>query len=296
MGLLPKDMLILPPYDDRLFKVIMTSPEAKPVLIFVSEGIIESRVKDVQIRNTELPISDIKEKTQQFDVNCLIDDKTQVDIEMQASRMKEEAGSDHGQLRARSIYSLCDLHASQSSKGVEYDRLRRTYQVMFCAFPVFKGHSELIYRFSMRHDTNNWLLHNAIQSVFVDLTKLDDIVKKPTEQMSDMECLSVFLRYADNPDYRDTVNRVIEAREALAVAGEILMSVSKDEHERAILHSRRMAQMDVESNLLTAERIGRTEERFKIARNALQMNISIDEISKLTGLTSEEVEQTRINI
>jgi predicted transposase/invertase (TIGR01784 family) len=150
----------------------------------------------------------------------------------------------------------------------------------------------------MRHDTENWLLHNAIQSIFVDLTKLNEVIKKPITQMTDMESLSVFLRYADNPDYRDVVNKVIETREALAVAGEVLMSVSKDERERAILHSRRMAQRDLESNLATAERIGRTEgERAKalsIAHSALIKGMSIADIADITGLTYKEIEDLRI--
>jgi hypothetical protein len=35
---------------------------------------------------------------------------------------------------------VCDLHASQPSKGVRrYDRLARTYQVTFCSYTVFKA-------------------------------------------------------------------------------------------------------------------------------------------------------------
>jgi predicted transposase/invertase (TIGR01784 family) len=302
MGLLPKDADILPPYDDRIFKVIMTSPEAKPVLMLVSSIIIESLVVDVLVRNTELPVSDVNEKAQRFDVNCLINNDLQADIEMQANRMREEAGGKHENLRARSIFNLCNLHTSQDSKGKEYNRLIRTYQVMFCAFPIFEGHSELIYRFSMRHDTDNWLLHNVIQSVFVDLTKLGEVVKKPVDRMTDMERFSVFLRYADNPDYRDTVNKVIETREALTVAGEVLMSVSKNERERAILHSRRIAQRDLESNFAAAERIGRAEgrtegrqeERFAVARSLISMKLPIEQIVLVTGLTREEVEQSRV--
>ena len=43
--------------------------------------------------------------------------------------------------------------------------------------------------------------------------------------MTDMERFSVFLRYAENPDYREIVNKVIESKEGLAVAGELLMSI-----------------------------------------------------------------------
>jgi len=297
MGVLPKDAEILPPYDDRLFKVIMTSPDAKPALKFVVKEIINDSVDDVVVRNTEMPVSDINEKMPRFDVNCLINDGSQADIEMQAHPMKEESGSGHEILRARSIFNLCDLHATQNSRGVEYNCIRRTYQVMFCAFPVFKGHSEFIYRFSMRHDEDNWLLHNAIQSVFVDLTKLNDIINKPAEQMTDMERFSVFLRYADDPDYRDIVNRIIDTREALKVAAEVLMSVSKDEREKAILRNRKIARMDYESDMRTSERIGRREGRkegiLTVAKNALQMNMDIDAINRLTGLTYREIEDLR---
>jgi hypothetical protein len=33
MGLLPMDIDILPASDDRVFKLLMTSPEGKPVLV-----------------------------------------------------------------------------------------------------------------------------------------------------------------------------------------------------------------------------------------------------------------------
>ena len=47
----------------------------------------------------------------------------------------------------------------------------------------------------MRHDTDNGLLHNtdngllhdAIKILYVELTKLKDVINKPIEQMTDME-------------------------------------------------------------------------------------------------------------
>ena len=136
MGILPKGIEILPPYDDRLFKAMLTKPEAKPALLFIAPQIVKRPVVNVLVRNTELPIEDVNEKAEQFDINCAIDDDSQADIEMQGSRMKEEKDSDQSNLKARSIYNLCDLHSSQPSRGKSYDALSRTYQVMFCNFPV----------------------------------------------------------------------------------------------------------------------------------------------------------------
>ena len=44
---------ILPPSDDRVFKLILTSPEAKPVLIDLVSSIIKRPVVDVVVRNNE---------------------------------------------------------------------------------------------------------------------------------------------------------------------------------------------------------------------------------------------------
>ena len=39
------------------------------------------------------------------------------------------------------------------------------------------------------------------------------------------------------------------------------------------------------------ERIGKIEERFAVARNALQMGMSVADISKLTGLADSEIKK-----
>ena len=145
----------------------------------------------------------------------------------------------------------------------------------------------------MRHDTDNGLLHNAVQVLFVELSKLKDILKKPVDEMTDMERISVFLRYAENPDYRDVVNRVIESKEGLAVAGEVLMSISKDERERAIFRNRRIALADQESNRVTAEHnlaLAKKENSLTIAQNLLNIGDTVDKIIMVTGLTREEIE------
>jgi hypothetical protein len=73
------------------------------------------------------------------------------------------------------------------------------------------------------------------------------------------------------------------------MAGNLLMSVSKDERERAIFRSRRMFQSDQESNIATIEK----RKALAIAGNMLKRNRPVDEIAEDTGLTGEEVEGLR---
>jgi predicted transposase/invertase (TIGR01784 family) len=299
MGLLPADAEILPPTDDRIFKTIMTSPEAKPFLMKLTAGIIGCGVVDVTVHSNEIPIDDTQEKGERFDVNCKTDDGSQVNMEMQASRMEEDRGGEHRNMKGRSVYYLCDLHSSQPARGQRrYDKLARTYQVTFCSYTVFPRRKEYVNSFSMRHDVDNELLHDAIQSVIVELSKLEEIIKKPVEAMTDLEKFSVFFEYADKPIYRDKVNKVIESEEVLTVATNLLMNISQDERERAIFRSRRKFEMDLISNMATAEDRGRQEGKqdkaFEIARKLLRRNRPIEEIMEDTGLTREEVEALQV--
>jgi predicted transposase/invertase (TIGR01784 family) len=292
------DVDILPPSDDRVFKLILTSPEGKPALIDLISTIIKRPVVDVVVRNNELPAGDTEEKAERLDVNCKIDDDTQVDLEMQASRIQEDSNGEHKNLKGKSIFYLCDLHSSQHSKGVRrYDSLAQTYQVTFCSYTVFPSRTDYANSFSMRHDQDNELLTDAIRVVYVELSKLDEILKKSVSDMTDLEKWAVFFKYANIPIHRETVNKVIESKEVLQMAGSLLMSISQDERERAVFRSRRMFQTDKESDIATAEdrgvQRGRVEGILDVARKAFQMNMSIDDIARLTGLTLEEVENLR---
>ena len=283
MGLLPMGADILPPSDDRVFKLILTNQEAKPVLIDLISSIIKRPVVDVEVRNNEIPPNDTQEKAERLDVNCRIDDGSQIDLEMQASRIQEESDGKHQNLKGKSIYYLCDLHSSQPSKGVRrYDRLARTYQVTFCSYTVFPERTQYVNSFSLRHDEDNELLSDAIQVVYVELSKLQEIMEKSVDDMTDLEKWAVFFQYASEPTYRETVNEVIASKEVLQMAGNLLMSISQDERERAVFRSRRMYQTDMQSNLATAEDRGRAEGR------AEGMTVSIRSLMDTMGWTIEQ--------
>ena len=292
MGLLPMGVDILPPSDDRVFKLILTSPESKTGLINLISSIIGRTVVDVVLLPNELAPGDTEEKAERFDVNCKIDDGYQINLEMQASHMVEDLDGQHKNLKGKSIYYLTDLHSSQPAKGMRrYDRLSRSYQITFCSYTVFPNMQDYVNSFSLRHDTTGELLSNAISLTFVELSKLGEVVKKP---ISDMSVLDKW--YAPDLEHRDVVNRVIESEEVLQVAGNLLMSISQNERERAIFRSRRKFQTDLQSDLATAEDRGRVERSFEIARNLLKISLPLEQISIVTGLTREEVENLREEI
>jgi predicted transposase/invertase (TIGR01784 family) len=153
-------------------------------------------------------------------------------------------------------------------------------------------------------DKNGELLSDAVGIVFVELSKLGAIIAKPVEEMSGAEMWSVFFWHANEPKYRDILKQMIEAKEEIKVASELLMNISKDEIERAHYRSRKMYLMDEEhkaavrkkaietlqNEVIQSKIEGKIEGKIEVAKKLLNMNLSVDDIIEATALTRSEVE------
>ena len=291
MGILSVYEEILPPSDDYVFKAIMTHPDAKPALMDLISAAIGRTVVGVQIRNNELPSGDVDEKNERLDVNCVIDDGSQVDVEVQGSKIEGLDGGRHSFIN-KTVYYLTDLHSSQKSKGVRYADFVRTYQITFSAHAVFKW-PEYVTEASLRTQ-NGIQISDQIHIIIVELNKLGDVLKKPVLEMTPLEMWSAFLGYAADPKQRKLINEVLESKEAIGMAAAVLAEISKDEHERAKFLSRRKFETDMTSNLLTVEERGRRAGRLDgwraVARDMKAEGMSVEAISRLTKLPVSEVE------
>lgn len=169
-----------------------------------------------------------------------------------------------------------------------YDRLAPTYQVTFCSYTVFPNRSEYVNSFSLRHDKDNELLSDAIHVVFVELSKLQKVMEKHVDDMTDLEKWAIFFQYASEPKYRETVNEVIASKEVLQMAGNLLMSISQDERERAVFRSRRMYQADLQSDLATAEDRGHTRATLDLIQNLMDsMGVSSEKAMSMLKIPEE---------
>jgi len=281
---------ILPPSDDRIFKVLLTHPDAKNILIDIVSTIVECKVIDVQIRGNEVPVMDIDEKAERFDINCTIETGDQVDVEMNCYksveiREKSETSNQisesfsHNNFINKYTYYLTDLHSSQKSRGKKYFELVKTYQATFCTHTVFSSQPGFVHRFSLRNE-DGMLLTNQINMVIIELTKLNDVLKKPVEDLTSFEMWSLFLRYAPDPMHKNLIDDIINVKREIGMAKELLQEISKDEHERARYRSRRMAETDRISDLLTSEEKGRIEGRTEVI-TLLKQGLTLEEIEKI---------------
>jgi predicted transposase YdaD len=109
--------------------------------------------------------------------------------------------------------------------------------------------------------------------VTLELSKLEVVVEKPAVVMSAPEHWGIFFRYLTDKGRRGKINEVLECEEGIAMAGEVLLRISRDEEERARLMSEYKYVVDTQSKVVQARREGRQEGLQQGIQEGLQQGI-----------------------
>ena len=78
-----RETKILPLTNDLIFKKIFSKDECNSELKDLLEGILETKIQKVEVKNPELPNNILGEKLARLDIKAKINDKIALDIEMQ---------------------------------------------------------------------------------------------------------------------------------------------------------------------------------------------------------------------
>ena len=103
-----------------------------------------------------------------------------------------------------------------------------------------------------------------------------------------------WLTFFDQNISDDTLKELMAMDTAIYKANEKMEFLANDKEVLRLYHLREMAQIDYNSGMKKAKDEGRAERSIEIARNALKMNMSVDDISKLTGLSRQQIEDIKI--
>jgi predicted transposase/invertase (TIGR01784 family) len=87
------------------------------------------------------------------------------------------------------------------------------------------------------------------------------------------------------------INEIVEYEEGIAMASEVLLTVSRNEVERAVLEHEYKNALDMQSLLVGAKREGRAEGAEEIVRNMKIHGRPLNQIIEDTGLSPEEIEK-----
>jgi predicted transposase/invertase (TIGR01784 family) len=130
--------------------------------------------------------------------------------------------------------------------------------------------------------------------ITIELAKVEEGAGKPAAEMESSERWAYYFRYITDKSKRKKINEIIAYEEGIAMASRVLITISKDEAERARLMSEYKYVVDTQSKVVQAKREGRLEGKLEraleIARNLKKRNIPAEQIAEDTGLSRDEVE------
>ena len=240
----PDDDIVNPCWDN-VFKAIFTkdSPESRGALSRFLSALIGEELTVISITANEPPVNDLREKQIRYDITCKFADGRLANIEMTISPKKYEL--------VRVEYYSTRLFASQELRGKEktYDTLSRTYQIsVFVDAPVLEDDS-MIHHFRYYDEERQISLNGRSHIITLELSKLKGIEGKPVKEMTKTERWASFLMYTADKSKRELVNEILSAEEGIAMAGTVMLTISKDEIERARLESEYKYIVDLQSSI-----------------------------------------------
>ena len=225
---------------DSVFKAVFTkdTPESKGALSKLVSALIGREVSIIEILANEMPVSSLCDRQVRFDINCEAENGELINVEMCFNPQKSEP--------ARLEYHAAKLFISQDIKGKnkKYKDLLQVYQIAILAKISFFSDEVFYHSFEYYDFENKMPLGGKTRIITIELCKLENQVKKSIEEMNAKERWAVFFRYLTQPDKRGIINGILKHEEGIAMAGEVIRTISRDLRERLILNSIEKAEMD----------------------------------------------------
>ena len=260
---------------DNVFKAVFTrdNPNSQGALSRLVSALIGNDVTIVTIMANEPPIDNLRDRQIRFDIKCRAGNGELVNVEMSLNPEPYEP--------VRLEFYAGRLFTGQDIRGVDcdYDDLKQAYQISILAAERFFPDELFFHTFEYYDPLNRVTLNGKSRIITLELSKLDKVVDKPADSMTAKEYWAIFFRYLTDKSKRRKINEILAKEEGIAMATEVLMTVSRDEIERARLESELKYELDMQSRFVHARKEGRKEER-KHVLELLDQGLSVEEIKQ----------------
>lgn len=277
---------LLNPQIDFVFKKIFGTEKNKPILINFLNAVIKptTPIKDVEIKNNDIDKDFIEDKFSRLDVKATTSNKEHINIEIQ---VKNEYN-----MIQRTLYYWSKMYSEQIQNRDNYSKLERTVCINILNFKYLKN-DKYHNAYRLKEITSNEELTDLQEIHFIELPKFNEIGNKEyVENVEKMDALEKWLEFLVEPE-SNTVRQLELSNEEIKLAKSELYRLSMDSKEREQYNMREKAIYDRISALENAEakgkREGKLERKLEIIRESLSKGLEISLISKITGLSEEEI-------
>ena len=265
--------------NDRAFKEVFLNPDNSDLLKALLEFILKIKIDKLEIKKTELLSGNVNIKDKRVDAIVHTGNK-KIEIEINSQN------KDY--LHTRSTAYICNIYQSNASVGDIYNEdtdiiqvnltwgLRRNNEEMKI-YKIMNEKGELyvknfiIYEINMDYYDKIWYSKNEDEikknqyMIMLDLDK-KELKSMPKDKIVDKYITNVTI-VNDDPEFQKYMS---EEEDKKKIQNSLLSEAKEEGIEQGISQ-------------------GISEEKNNVAKNLLSMNMPIEDISKATGLSIEEI-------
>ena len=278
---------------DFAFKKVFGSEGSKDILISFLNSIIDfeenEKIVDLTIVDPyQIPL--IKGMKDTFvDVKAKLSNHKNVIIEMQVLNVEG--------FEQRVLYNAAKAYSSQLQKAQAFITLEPIIALTITDFVMFEEVDNVITYFKLREKNTLIEYNNEIELIFIELPKFK---KNEEEIFSITDKWIYFIKNAGTLEYTPkTLIKEVEIEKAFEIANTAGMSKEELEAQFKRHDFIYLQKGAIEFALKQGKKEGREEGReegkkektIEIAKSLLRLEIDIEKISKVTGLTTDEIEE-----
>lgn len=284
---------LLDPKIDFIFKNIFGNKTSSNILISLLNAVLGykkegKKITEITIDDSFIKKENIDDKFSILDIKATLNDGTRVNIEMQIL--------DQYDMKKRSLYYLSRLYSEQLKQGDEYRKLNGAIGINILNFNLLSNdryHNHYLFK---ENETNE-IYTELMQIHIIELPKFN---KKPNEIKDELESWVEFLKEPSVEVVEMLSKKVPEIVEAF----EVLKVVSSNEETRRDAEIRIKAMSDKASSLAGAKEEGlqqglhqgTIQGKLEIILNMAKNQLDEETISKLTGISLEEIKEMKKQI
>jgi predicted transposase/invertase (TIGR01784 family) len=269
----------LPVKSDILFRLFFADERNEEFLISLLKSVLrlpDDDYNEIEIADPHLLREWEDDKLAIIDVKLYTKTRKVIHIEIQLKVTQE--------LKNRIILYASKLITEQIGSGQDYDRIQRVVSIIITDEDLIKASPRYHHRFTLY----DW--EAGVE--FSDLIEVHSLELRKLPEDADGTKLCDWAQFiaAESDEEMDRVAaRNSEVKKAVVKFREL----TADERTRDLYERREKARRDQAMYMRHERRQGMQDGKIEVARNLLSVGDSVDKVSKVTGLTLEEVEALR---
>ena len=275
------------PLNDFIFKKVFGEKGNEDILISFINAVLKRTKKEKIVEleiidNKQLTKELILDKTGIIDVRAKTSNGENIDIEVQLT--------DQGNMDKRTLFYWGKMYLENIKQGQDYTSLEKVITINILDFE-FLGTETYQSSFHLWEDIEkDYMLTDVVEIHFLELPKFRKKKDKDYRE-NDIERWLMFL---EKDISETTLKALISLDTAIEKAEQKIEYLSSDEEAMRIYYERERSLHERANMISSAEARGVEKGKLEIAKNLLDMKISIEQIVLATGLTEEEI--NKINI